>query len=225
MVVAISGMIGCGKSTLSKELNHYYANSILVEEFANDDPVFNYFLKWLYEKEPNIDIAFQSYIIESLTESFLKEEQKFLEKFKDHENGFMFLDRFNIEHYIFAVITLEKKDPKYLKAFDAMFKYIVDVNLNPDLAIYLDANFETIKERILKRGRKVEVENFDANEVYFQRLHELYKPLFIKLCEFYKIPYKIIQTDFKSDLDVFDQVKEYIDNYKFTQRTKSTSCK
>lgn len=199
MVIAISGMIGSGKSTLATKLSKHYQNSHLVEEFANDDPVFNCFLKWLYEKEPNIDIAFQSYIIESLTDTFLKEEAKFLDKFKDHKNGFMILDRFNIEHYIFAVITLEKKEPKYLKAFDAMFKYIVDSNLNPDLAIYLDANYDTIKDRILRRGRNVEIDNYDANEAYFQRLHELYKPLFIKLCEFYKIPYKIVNTNNKSD--------------------------
>ncbi|SYV97288.1 Deoxyguanosine kinase, partial [Mycoplasmopsis edwardii] len=46
MVIAISGMIGSGKSTLSKELSNIYNNSILVEEFSDNDEVFNTFLKW-----------------------------------------------------------------------------------------------------------------------------------------------------------------------------------
>lgn len=192
MVIAVSGMIGSGKSTLTKELKEIYKNSILVEEFADEDPVFNKFLKWIYEKEPNIDIAFQSYIIESLSDTFKKEEKKFLKLYSSHKNGYMFLDRFNIEHYIFAIVTLEKKDKKYLKAFDALFQHIVDPSDNPDLAIYLDANFDVIKERILARGRAVEVDNFAENEPYFQRLHELYKELFVKLCSFITFLIKLL---------------------------------
>lgn len=107
MVIAISGMIGSGKSTLSKQLNQHYHKSYLLEEFAQDDDVFNTFLKWVYEKEPNIDIAFQSYIIESLSDTFTKKEKLFL-KDRNHKEHYMFLDRFNLEHYIFALVTLEK---------------------------------------------------------------------------------------------------------------------
>ncbi|EIE40278.1 deoxynucleoside kinase [Mycoplasmopsis canis] len=216
MVIAVSGMIGSGKSTLTKELKEIYKNSILVEEFADEDPVFNKFLKWIYEKEPNIDIAFQSYIIESLSDTFKKEEKKFLKLYSNHKNGYMFLDRFNIEHYIFAIVTLEKKDKKYLKAFDALFQHIVDPSDNPDLAIYLDANFDVIKERILARGRAVEVDNFAENEPYFQRLHELYKELFVKLCLFYNIPYKIINTNNKKDYEVQEEAEEIINNFEFS---------
>ncbi|AMD81087.1 deoxyguanosine kinase [Mycoplasmopsis canis PG 14] len=216
MVIAVSGMIGSGKSTLTKELKVIYKNSILVEEFADEDPVFNKFLKWIYEKEPNIDIAFQSYIIESLSDTFKKEEKKFLKLYSSHKNGYMFLDRFNIEHYIFAIVTLEKKDKKYLKAFDALFQHIVDPSDNPDLAIYLDANFDVIKERILARGRAVEVDNFAENEPYFQRLHELYKELFVKLCLFYNIPYKIINTNNKKDYEVQEEAEEIINNFEFS---------
>ncbi|EIE41844.1 deoxyguanosine kinase [Mycoplasmopsis canis UFG4] len=217
MVIAVSGMIGSGKSTLTKELKEIYKNSILVEEFADEDPVFNKFLKWIYEKEPNIDIAFQSYIIESLSDTFKKEEKKFLKLYSSHKNGYMFLDRFNIEHYIFAIVTLEKKDKKYLKAFDALFQHIVDPSDNPDLAIYLDANFDVIKERILARGRAVEVDNFAENEPYFQRLHELYKELFVKLCLFYNIPYKIINTNNKKDYEVQEEAEEIINNFEFSR--------
>ncbi|EIE41635.1 deoxyguanosine kinase [Mycoplasmopsis canis UFG1] len=221
MVIAVSGMIGSGKSTLTKELKVIYKNSILVEEFADEDPVFNKFLKWIYEKEPNIDIAFQSYIIESLSDTFKKEEKKFLKLYSSHKNGYMFLDRFNIEHYIFAIVTLEKKDKKYLKAFDALFQHIVDPSDNPDLAIYLDANFDVIKERILARGRAVEVDNFAENEPYFQRLHELYKELFVKLCLFYNIPYKIINTNNKKDYEVQEEAEEIINNFEFSRSKRA----
>ncbi|WP_416373712.1 hypothetical protein [Mycoplasmopsis felis] len=43
------------------------------------------------------------------------------------------------------------------------------------MVIFLDADFDTIKNRILSRGRKIEIDNFEINEDYFKRL-----PLHIK---------------------------------------------
>lgn len=222
MVIAISGMIGSGKSTLSKNLCKEYKNSLMVEEFANDDKVFNTFLKWIYEHEPNIDIAFQSYIIESLSDSFKKHQKHFLEIYKSHNLGYMFLDRFNVEHYIFAIVTLEKKHKKYLKAFDVLFHHIINIEDNPDLAIFLDANFDEIRKRIFSRGREVEINNFNQNEVYFKRLHQLYKELFIKLCTYYKIPYYIIDTNSKNDQSVLYESKKIIDKFDFSNSHRYT---
>ncbi|SYV97249.1 Deoxyguanosine kinase, partial [Mycoplasmopsis edwardii] len=61
-----------------------------------------------------------------------------------------FLKDLHITLY-FCDCNFRKKDRKYLKAFDALFQHIVDPSNNPDLAIYLYANFDVIKERILAR--------------------------------------------------------------------------
>lgn len=76
MIIGISGMISSGKSTLVKKLSNYYPNSAYIEEFSENDPVFNTFLRWCYEKQPNTDIAFQSFLVESLTDSFQMSKKK-----------------------------------------------------------------------------------------------------------------------------------------------------
>lgn len=215
MVIGISGNIASGKSTLSKELHQLFPNSYLIEEFKDEDPVFNTFLRWIYEQKPNIDIGFQSYIVESLTENFKSENKKFLKK-HNHQSDYIFLDRFVLEHYVFAVATLEKKHPKYLRAFEALFECILDPQVNPDLAIYLDMSFETFTKRVFARNRKVEVENWEQNLAYFKRLHFLYKDVFIKVVEKFKIPYYIINVNNKSNKQIINEAKAIIDQFDFS---------
>ncbi|QKT05272.1 deoxynucleoside kinase [Mycoplasma sp. OR1901] len=215
MVISVSGMIGSGKSTLSKLLNKKYQNSLLLEEFSENDEVFNKYLEWIYSKKPNIDLSFQAYITESLEYSFNKANKEFLEN-NSHKQTHIFLDRFNIEHIIFAIVTLSKKEPKYLKAFLDMFEHLINLDNNPDLAIFLDLSFENVKERILKRGRNVEIENFNENYQYFYELHLLYKSEFIKLTTKYNIPYVIIDTNNLNEEEVFYKAVKIIDEFNFS---------
>ncbi|MBU4690217.1 deoxynucleoside kinase [Mycoplasma sp. ES3157-GEN-MYC] len=217
MVIGISGMIGSGKSTLAKGLNNHYKNSILLEEFEENDPVFNTFLRWFYEQKQNIDIGFQSFIIESLSDSFQKCVNKFNENKLNWKTDHIFLDRFNLEHYIFAVMTLKSKKPKYLKGFDAMFRNLIDPNENPDLAIYIDINFDTFKERITKRGRKSEIDNYEQNEEYFKELHALYKDLFVNLMKSFNIPFAVIDSNGKNDIQILGEAIEIIEKFDFSK--------
>ncbi|VEU78086.1 deoxynucleoside kinase [Mycoplasmopsis columbinasalis] len=217
MVIAISGMIGAGKSTLATALHKYYRNSMMMVEFEEDDDVFNIFLKWLYEKQPNIDIGFQAYIIESLSAKFQKTIADFKAQGYQFDKNHIFLDRFNLEHYIFAAANLSEKNLKYLKGFDAMFHQIVSPSENPDFAIFLDISFETFKERVFKRNRASEVENFDQNLRYFMRLHDFYKEMFIALCNKYKIPYHIINCNNKTQEQIFAEALILVETFDFSQ--------
>ncbi|KUH47401.1 deoxynucleoside kinase [Mycoplasmopsis meleagridis] len=218
MVIAISGMIGAGKSTLSKNLHSIMKNSLLLEEFEEDNDVFNTFLKWLYEKKKNIDIGFQAYILESLSSNFQKGMKEFENLGFTSEKDYIFLDRFNLEHYIFAVVTLSKKRKKYLEAFDKMFHEIIDEKENPDLAIFLDISYETFEERILQRGRKSEIDNYEINKEYFKELHSLYKDLFINLAKRYGIAYEIINCNNKDDLTVTAEAIKIIKNFEESKK-------
>ena len=217
MVIGISGMIGCGKSTLSQSLHKHYKNSILLEEFEKDDAVFNTFLRWFYQNQPNINIGFQAYIVESLSDNFKKTVKKFKDKGWTFKNNHIFLDRFNLEHYIFAILTLKEKPKKYFEAFDALFNEILDHDDDPDLAIFIDVDFETFKDRIFARGRKEEIDNWKANEAYFKELHSLYKKLFVELLNKYHIPYVIIDSNKMNDKEVLSKAIEIIDNYDFSK--------
>ncbi|QBF34754.1 deoxynucleoside kinase [Mycoplasmopsis phocirhinis] len=221
MVIGISGMIACGKSTLAKALTQHYTGSILLEEFAQDDEVFNTFLNWFYQQKPNINIGFQSYIIESLSVNFSQTIEKFKKSQLDWNKNHIFLDRFNLEHYIFAVLNLKHKPKKYLIAFDAMFQQLIDKNENPDLAIFIDIDFETFKHRIMQRGRKSEIDNYKINEQYFKELHALYKDLFVHLMHSFRVDYVVINANDKNQYQILGEAIEIIDNFKF-KKNKDT---
>ncbi|RMA79025.1 deoxyadenosine/deoxycytidine kinase [Metamycoplasma subdolum] len=218
MVIGISGMIGSGKTTLSKGLHKHYEDSIFLEEFKKDDPVFNTFLRWFYENQPNINIAFQSFILESLSDNFVKTVKKFKEDGKTFKKHHIFLDRFNLEHFVFGIVNLKGQKPeKYLEGYAAMFKELILPEENPDLAIYIDVDYDTFKRRIFERGRESEVDNFDQNEEYFKLLHSLYKKLYIELVEEFKIPYVIIDSNHKTGKKVLEEAIQIIDNFDFSK--------
>ncbi|WP_412031392.1 deoxynucleoside kinase [Metamycoplasma buccale] len=211
MIIGISGMIAAGKSSLSEKLHNYYKNSIMLHEFEEGDEVFNTFLKWLYEKQPNLTIGFQSYIIENHSTKFTEMTDKFLKDKKDPKNDHIFLDRFSLEHYIFAKLILSEKGQRYLDAYDALFERLISNNELPELAIYLDISFETFVKRIFERGRETEVNNFDSNYEYFKNLHNNYLKIFKEIACKYNLKYVIIDANNKTEKEVFDEAINIIE--------------
>ncbi|AWX69217.1 deoxynucleoside kinase [[Mycoplasma] anseris] len=213
MIIGISGMIAAGKSSLSDKLHKHYKTSIMLHEFEENDEVFNTFLKWLYEKKPNLTIGFQSYIVENHTTKFNELVKEFNKKKRNWENDHIFLDRFSIEHYIFAKLILSEKEPKYLEAYDALFEKLISKDELPDLAIYLDISFDTFKKRIFERGRESEIDNWDLNYQYFKNLHENYLKIFKEIAKRFDLKYVIIDTNNKSEKEVFEEAKNIIDTF------------
>ncbi|OYD26562.1 deoxyadenosine/deoxycytidine kinase [Mycoplasma testudineum] len=211
MIIGISGMISAGKSSLVRELKKGYPKSLFLDEFSEGDEIFNTFLKWLYEKKEHLTMSFQSYIIESHSAKFHEIlddfNQKKLNKFEDH----IFLDRFAIEHYIFAYLNLLPKGTKYIEAYDSLFSKMIFEKEIPDFAIFLDIDFENFTKRILKRGRQVEVDNFELNKKYFKDLHDIYKPKFIEMATKYKIPFTIVNTVGKTEKQVYNEVVNLVE--------------
>ncbi|MGZ9413826.1 deoxynucleoside kinase [Mycoplasma sp. 480] len=214
MVIGISGMISSGKSTLTSSLVKKFPNSEMLLEFNENDEVFNTFLKWLYEQRENLTIGFQTYIIENHSSIFADRLNKFKERnLKNKEKGFFFLDRFSIEHHIFAQINLAKKEPKYMRAYELAFRELITPEEFPDLAIFLDISFETFKERFFKRERAVETDNWEKNKEYFEVLHRNYKPYFEKLCKEFNLNYVVVDTNGLNEEQVEEKVIEIIKNY------------
>ncbi len=211
MIIGVSGMIAAGKSCLSEKLHKHYNGSYMLHEFEEDDEVFNTFLKWLYEKKPNLTIGFQSYIVENHSSKFTEIVKKFNEEKKDWNKDHIFLDRFSIEHYIFANLILSQKGKRYLDAYDALFEKLISKEELPDLAIYLDINFETFKKRIFERGRVSEVENWNQNYEYFKNLHANYLRIFKEIAARFGLRYIIIDTNNLSEKEVLIKAIEIID--------------
>ena len=62
----------------------------------------------------------------------------------------------------------------------------------PKLYIILDLKWDEFKERIFKRGRDSEIDNFSVNEPYFRSLHNVYVDYLVKTCQIYGINYLIL---------------------------------
>lgn len=215
MIVAISGMISSGKSTLVKKLNsHYENNSLYLDEYKKDDEIFSTMLRWFLEKRENINLSFDLYVLNHHIESLKEIYEEFNEKFT--KDDYLFLDRFPAEHAIFNkmdLVTNLNHKLAYNKALDNLL-----VNqIKPDLVLYLDIDFKTFQNRLTQRSRSEEVNNFENNIDYWKNLHMFYKQYFLELCKKYQIKYQIIDTNNLDEGQVLTKAISLIETFKNTK--------
>lgn len=197
MKIAVGGMIASGKSTLVKALAKEL-NLPAMDEFSEDDDVFDTLLRWLYEGKKDVEMLLQIYFLH-------KHYMAQLEVGDD-----IIIDRHIIEHWLFAQANL-KNTPKVLNMYNGLFhQYMNDVK-HPDLYIILDMSWDSFVERIMKRGREQEVVNFSQNEEYFQYLMSSYVAKLTAQCAIYDIPYIVVDTSDMSEEDVLESCMSAID--------------
>ena len=182
MKIAIGGMIASGKSTLVTKLSEALKTK-KVDEFDPKDEVFSTLLKWLYEGKENVEMLLQIYFIQKAYQNQLK-----LNKEED-----VVIDRHIIEHWLFAQTNL-KNYPDVMNMYNALFHQYMTKIEQPDFYIILDMDWETFKERIMKRGRPEEIENFARNETYFRYLMDDYVEKLRAQCIIYNIPHIVLET-------------------------------
>jgi deoxyadenosine/deoxycytidine kinase len=199
MKVAIGGMIASGKSTLVKQLAEEFQFT-RYDEYDKNDDVFNTLLKWLYEGKPDVEMLLQVY--------FLHKHWKGQNQLGANED--VILDRHIIEHWMFAQKNL-KDNPEVLNMYNALYhQYMNDIQ-HPDLYIILDMDWDSFKERIMKRGRDQEIENFGRNENYFKYLMDDYVRKLMAQCEIHDIKYVLLDTSGLTEEQVFEASCEIID--------------
>jgi deoxyadenosine/deoxycytidine kinase len=196
MKFAVGGMIASGKSTLVATLSERL-NLTKMDEFDKNDEVFNTLLKWLYEGKENVEMLLQIY--------FLHKHWQTQKQMKDD----LIVDRHIIEHWLFAQINL-KKHPEVLNMYNGLFhQYMNDIE-HPDLYIILDMDWGTFKQRVMKRGREQEIENFGRNEDYFKYLMDDYVRKLVAQCEIYDIAYIVLDTSNRTEAEVAKASEEII---------------
>ena len=193
---AVGGMIGAGKSTLTRALAKAI-NADIVFELNEKDELQNILLKKLYEGDKNSAIAFQVYF--------------FCSRFENYRNGIKnnnltIFDRTIFEDRLFAHQNMTS-DPVMFGFYDSMWhdkvkELIYSVGV-PKLYIILDIKWDEFKKRIFERGRKSEVDNFAKNEAYFKSIWNIYLNYLVDVCQVYGINYMIIDAS----IDVEDKVK------------------
>lgn len=187
--IVIGGMIAFGKSTLAEALHNTYKPSNVVYEMHDDDQLMNLLLAKMYERENNVLFGslFQLYFV--------------LNRFSNYKNNcnqkdLTIFDRSIFEDWLFAHANIDK--PSVFSYYDGLWqgicKELVYEHGVPKLYVILDGDWELFKERIYKRNRAVEIENFDKNETYFKRLLELYTSYMTNVCKDFGINYLVLDA-------------------------------
>ena len=168
-----------------------------MDEFDAGDKVFETLLTWLYEGKPNVEMLLQIYFLHS---HYLKQ--------KEYDGEFI-VDRDIIEHWLFANENL-KSMPEVSNMYNGLFAAYMNGIKKPDLYIILNISYDEFKKRLMKRGRKSEIDNFDANEEYFKNLLDTYVSKLMAQCTIYDIPYHVINVDYRDEDDVLDHALSYV---------------
>ncbi|MEA1912678.1 MAG: deoxynucleoside kinase [candidate division WOR-3 bacterium] len=195
--IAVEGVIGVGKTTLAKLLAREYNAKAILEDVDG-----NPFLPQFYEDPERYAFPTQIFFLLSRYNELrnLTNRELFTKK--------ILADYIFEKDKIFAYINLERKERSlYDKIFNLLYKDIID----PDFVIYLQANLETIVERIQKRGRAYEK---GMQEDYIKLLIQSYNEYFF---HFHKCPILIVnanEVDFIKNPSHFKLLKEEIESIK-----------
>ncbi len=190
-VIAIGGMIAAGKTTLVEELSKKLNAKVLLELDDNDE-IQKALLKGLYERNNIAASVFQLYF--------------FLRRFDNYqvitnEENITIVDRTIFEDRLFAHQNMAN-DPIVFSFYDKMWSdkvselvYSVGV---PKLYVILKIDWDLFIERLFKRNRKVEIDNFKLNELYFRSLNDVYVDFLEKTCKVYGINYVILDASIET---------------------------
>ena len=152
--IAIEGNIGVGKTTLAKFLSKGFDGSVLLEEFAE-----NKFLKEFYKSG---NYSFQ------MEMQFLIDRSLQMNNFFKTKHQLIFSDFHISKSLIFSKMNLDNLSYSIIKnAHLNLFKHFP----KPDVIIFLDSTIENIMKNIVKRNRSFE-KNFKRE--YIEKLIKNY---------------------------------------------------
>lgn len=167
VVLVLGGMISAGKSTATKILSEHFNSKAFYEPVDESE---NPILAKFYEDKSRYSFELQML--------FLGRRFKMIKQALKEKNNV--LDRSIYEDQLFAKINYLNGDMEkyqydmYCEIANEMMEEIEGMPKKaPDLMIYLEVPFETILERIKKRGRECELNPDDIT--YYRQLWEAYK--------------------------------------------------
>ena len=210
MAVIISGMLGVGKSLTSKYLADLLGTKVFYEPVENN-PV----LPEFYKDPKNNSFLLQTYLVNERYHSMARAQE------------YDILDRHIDENLLFAKVNHEfgnMTDVEY-QTYEILFNNLKNALLDlydteDNLVVYLKADYDTILDRIKKRGRPYEQikEDDTFKPKYYKRLIECYD-------EWYeKAPYKhkimidtsnnIGEEDMKNNVDIIGTIYNKLEQMK-----------
>lgn len=210
MVLVVGGMIGLGKTTVTKILADEFKSKIFYEEVQN-----NKILPLFYNATEE-EIKREKYAF-LLQIDFLNKRFKNIKQALQNPNNI--LDRsiyedwyFMTKNYELGRITKLEKEI-YEELLENMLEEIEGLpKKTPDLFIYLKGSFDTVLKRIKKRGREYEID--DKLVDYYRLIHEGYDDWATKVYNKSKL--------ITIDMDTMDVVNNLEDKQKLINLVKKS---
>lgn len=196
MRITLAGVVGVGKSTVSKMLGEKYQYMVM------DEPVEeNPYLDQYYADPKNMAFKMQVYMIMA--------RSKQLKQAKITSN--IIFDRSILEDPIFVDVLYElgymnNTDYKVYKEFYdvvVLQSLYLDENIKPELVVYLRVDPEIAMERIIKRGRTSE-QNVSA--AYWTLLNRKYEEWYERVRD--KFNFLVIGANNKTPEEIVDIISE-----------------
>lgn len=170
MVIVVGGMIGLGKSSVSKVLGEHF-NSEVFYESVDDNPLLPLFYN---ESEEEIQKKRYPFLLQLY---FLNTRFKSIKEALYADNNV--LDRSIYEDWYFAKKNMElgRISELEMKIYEDLLENMMEElkeipKKAPDLMVYLKGSFDTVINRIKLRGREFEVD--DSLMEYYKFLWEGY---------------------------------------------------
>lgn len=177
-MLAVSGNIGTGKSTLVEFLTRYFSIHALYEPNEQNPYLVDFYSdmgRW----------AFHSQVFFLIRKFHLHQEMA-------RHPGPVIIDRTIYEDAEVFAANLAKMgilDSRDYQTYLSLYKTLGELLNPPDLLIYLRCSLSTIRRRIRERGRPEEQQIPDE---YLMRLNRLYDRWF---CRYDKSPTLVLRTD------------------------------
>lgn len=172
MRIVISGTVGVGKSTSSKNLAEYLlekGNEVrLIDELIGSNP----YLTRFYENRPEWSFLIQMDFLFARYKTLVEEN----EKQHDNQERVAIFDRHFLDDMIFARMKSMKNDMSHFQ-----FNQYKNTNIEmakriqpeeqPDYFILLKASFDSVMDRIKRRGR---ISEQDVDIEYWRDMYHQY---------------------------------------------------
>lgn len=191
--IAIEGVIGAGKTSLTQMIANRINAKLVLEEFE-DNP----FLEKFYEDPQHF--AFQTQV--SFLMSRVRQQQKLRNYDLFHE--YLISDYIFDKDRIFATINLKNEE---LELYETIASVLEKHIIAPDLVIYLQSSVDRLLDNIQQRNRMNE---YKITRKYLEELTEAYNYFFFR---YQRSPVLIINTtdiDFVNDHTHFEELVEQI---------------
>lgn len=193
--IAIEGVIGAGKTSLSRLLSQRHNARLVLEEFE-DNP----FLPKFYEDRARY--AFQTQLA-FLASRF--HQQKTMTS-RDLFSDLLISDYLFDKDRIFARLNLSDDE---LALYDRIYGIMSTIAAKPDLVIFIQCSVERLLQNIEKRGRSYEK---DISPDYLEELNDAYNHFFHHYDRSPLLVINASEVDFVNNEDHLRYIEEHIFN-------------